>query len=312
VFFSPASATRQPQDVTAGSQSLLAADASVAVARHRLAEELEAQQREIALLARLASQLDADSAGVAALASEHQSVADSLARLDGMMAAAEARLRAMLGQEIDATRSLAAENARTADSLRTVLAAGVAPQDREALDAEVATAAAYSRIADMAANGLSNAIAHHPAFVMRDSVRTHGLRARTLLGELQGSYGVSRGGLAAALSALRSSDGPAVSAARRALSDAEARRTSVEGEAIAAATAELSARAGELVAALQRGTEAATFGLASATFFRAIDSTRSVGDAGAAARAVGASTVTGGGSPARSARPRGTMPEERR
>ena len=249
---------------------------------------------------------------MAALASEYQSVADSMARLDGMMAAAEARLREMLGQEINATRALAAENARTADSLRTVLAAGVAPQDREALDAEVATAAAYSRIADMAANGLSNAIAHHPAFMARDSVRAHGLRARTVLGELQGSYGVSRSGLASALSALRSGDGPAVSAARRALSDAEARRTSVEGEVIAAVTAELSARAGELVTALQRGTEAANFGLASATFFRAIDGTRSVGDAGTAARAVGATTATGGGNVPRNARPRGTMPEGRR
>jgi len=282
VVFAPASATRQPLELAAKSQSLVAADASVAVARYRLGEQLEAQQREVALLARLATVLDADSAAVSALAAEYQTVADSLARLDVMMAAAEARLRELLGREIEGTRSLAAENARTADSLRTALAAGVAPEDREALEAEVATAAAYSKIADMAASGLNNAIAHHPAFIARDSVRAHNARAQAVLAELRGSYGSSRSNIASTLAALRAGDGPAVSAARRALTDAEARRTSVEAEAIAAVNAELSARAGELVAALQKDVEAAQFGLASAAFFRAIDGTRAVGAAGAA------------------------------
>jgi hypothetical protein len=277
VLFAPASATRQPQELAARSQSLVAADAAVAVARVRLQEQLAAQQREIELLARLAMLLDADSASVAAVASEYRAVADSLTRLDGMMAAAEARLRELLGREIDATRSLAAENARTADSLKTVLAAGADPEDREALEAEVATATAYSRIADMASNGLSNAIAHHPTFVMRDSVRAHAARARSVLAELENSYGSSRRDIASVLSMLRSGDAPATSAARKALTDAEARRASIEGEVIAAVTAELSARAEELVAALQRDVEAAQFGVASATFFRAIDGTRTVG-----------------------------------
>ena len=312
VVFSPASATQRPKELAAGSESLVAADASVAVAQHRLAEELAAQQREIVLLERLAVQLDADSAAVASLATGSQAVADSMARLDQMMAGAEARLRDMLGREIDATRALAAENARTADSLRTVLAAGVAPADREALDTEVATAAAYTRIADMAATGLSNVIARHPTLVLRDSIRTRGLRARTVLGELQGSYGSSRRDLASALAALRSSDGPAVSAARRALSDAEARRGTVEGEVIAAVTAELSARAGELATALQRDTEAANFGLASATFFRAIDGTRAVGDAGGATGNGTATAAAGGSSSHNAARPRSAMPERRR
>src|SRR5687768_5766654 len=54
VLFAPASATRQPQELAARSQSLVAADAAVAVARVRLQEQLAAQQREIELLARLA------------------------------------------------------------------------------------------------------------------------------------------------------------------------------------------------------------------------------------------------------------------
>ena len=277
VLFAPASATRQPQELAARSQSLVAADAAVAVARLRLEEQLAAQQREIGLLARLAMLLDSDSASVAAVASEYQAVADSLTRLDGMMTAAEARLRELLGREIDATRTLAAENARMADSLKTLLAAGAAPEDREALEAEVATATAYSRIADMASNGMTNAIAHHPTFVMRDSVRAHAARARSVLAELQNSYGSSRRDIASVLSLLRGGDAPATSAARKALADAEARRASIEGEVMAAVTAELSARAEELVTALQRDVEAAQFGVASATFFRAIDGTRTVG-----------------------------------
>jgi len=52
------------------------------------------------------------------------------------------------------------------------------------------------------------------------------------------------------------------------------------GSAVAAVNAELSARAGRLIADLQRNTEAAQFGVASAAFFRAIDETRAVGGAG--------------------------------
>jgi len=285
VLFAPASATRQPRELAERSQALAGADAAVAVARYRLGEQFDAQQREIALLARLAAMLAADSAAVSALVAQSQAVADSMARLDQLMAAAEARLRDMLGREVEATRSLAAENARTADSLRTALASAAAPEDRDAIAAEVATTAAYSRIAEMASSGLDNAIAHHPALVMRDSVRAHGARARAVLTDLRGSYSGASRQLADALAALRSGDAPATAAARRALADAEARRTAMEGEVIAAVTAELSARAGEMIATLQRGMEAAQFGTASAAFFRAIDGTRALGAAGEARRA---------------------------
>ena len=161
--------------------------------------------------------------------------------------------------------------------------------DRAAIDAEVAAAAAYARIADLASTGLDKAIANHPAFVLRDSVRAHGAHATALLAELQGSYSASRRDLDAALAALRGGDGPAARAARQALAEAESRRTTIEAEALTAVTAELSARATELIAGLQRSAEAAQFGVASAAFFRAIDATRAVGDAGSAGNRVGAS-----------------------
>jgi len=280
VLFAPASATRQPREVADRSQNLATADAAVAVARYRLSEQLEAQQREIALLARLATMLASDSGAIAGLTASYQTLADSVARLDQLMAAAEARLREMLGREIEQTKSLAAENARTADSLRTALAAGAGPEDRAALDAEVAAATSYARIAELAATGLDKAIAHHPTFAMRDSLRAHNASAKSVLAQLQSSYAGSRRDVDATLAALRGGDGPAVQRARQALGDAEARRTAVEGEVIAAVTAELSARAGEMVASLQRNTEAAQFGVASAAFFRAIDGTRAVGSAG--------------------------------
>jgi hypothetical protein len=245
-----------------------------------LNEQLVAQQREIALLTQLSGSVAADSADLGALAVNYQTLADSIAKLDQLMASAEARVRTMLGQELEATRSLAAENARTADSLRTLLAPRGSSDDKAALDAEVATAASYARIAELAATGLDNAIAHHPTFVARDSLRAHGVAARSALATLQTSYAGSRAGIAAALTSLHSGDSPDVQRARQALADAESRQRAAEGEAIAAVNAELSARAEEMIANLQRNTEAAQFGVASSTFFRAIDGTRTVGAAG--------------------------------
>lgn len=284
VALAPASATTHPQAVAARAQALAGADAAVAVASERLDEQLAAQERAVALLARLAATLDGDTAAMAALAGEYRGLADSLARLDQLMTAAEARLRELLTREIQATRELAAENARTADSLRSVLAAAT-PEDREAIEAEATTAAAYLEIAQLADSGLGNAIARHPTFVMRDSVRARGERARALLAEIEGSYEGARRGVADALAALRGGDGPGARAARQALTDTETRRTAVEGELVAAVTAELSARADEMVATLQRDTEAAQFGTASAAFFQAIEGTRTVGRAAPAGRA---------------------------
>jgi tetratricopeptide (TPR) repeat protein len=276
VLFAP-SASPDSRALAASAQSLASVDAAVAVARFRLADQVDAQQREIALLTRLAATLSVDSAGVAALAAQHRVLADSVARLDQLMAAAEARLRQALQREMEATRSLAAENQRTADSLRTALAAGAGPEDRAAIEAEVATAAAYGRIVEMVTTGLDKAIAHHPAFVARDSLRAHSARSLATLTELQSSYAGSRRGIDDALAALRSGDAPATRAARQALADAEARRAASEAQVIAAVSAELNARATLLAQGLQHNAEAAQFGTASAAFFRAIDGTRALG-----------------------------------
>jgi tetratricopeptide (TPR) repeat protein len=279
VLFAPASATKQPREVAARSQNLVAADAAVAVARFRLNEQIVAQQREIVLLTQLGASLAADSADIGA-----GGQLSNARRLDGeagsLMASAEARVRSMVGQEIEATRSLAAENAKAADSRRTLLAPRGGAEDKAALDAEVATAASYARIAELAATGLDNAIAHHPTFVTRDSVRAHAIVARSSLATMQTSYAGSRAGVAAALTTLHAGDSPDVQRARQALADAESRQSTAEGEAIAAVNAELSARAGEMIASLQRNTEAAQFGVASSAFFRAIDGTGAVGGTG--------------------------------
>ncbi len=280
VLLAPVSATRQPRELAERSQGLATADAAVAVARHRLGEQIVEQQRQVALLSQLGVALAADSAMIGQLAVSYQVLADSMARLDQLMAAAEAKLRDMLGQEIEATRTLAAENAKIAEGLRSSLAGNAGPEEQAAIDAEVATAASYVKIAELAASGLDKAIAHHPTFVARDSLRAHNAAAKATLATLQSSYLGSRRDVDAALTTLRGGDGPDVQRARQALTDAETRRTAAEGEVIAAVSAELSARAEELVASLQRNTEAAQFGVASAAFFRAIDGTRALGGAG--------------------------------
>jgi len=280
VLFAPASATKQLGDVAVRSENLVAADAAVGVARYRLSERLDAQQREIALLTQLSGSLAADSGQVSAMAVNYQTLADSIARLDQLLSTAETRLRDLLGREIEGTRTLAAENAKTADSLRSALASRGSAEDRAALDDEVATAAAYAKIADLAATGLDSAIAHHPVFVARNALRTRDVNTRGVLAAMQSSYAASRRDVDVALGTLHGGDTPEVQRARQALADAESRRTAAEGEAVAAVNAELSARAGRLIADLQRNTEAAQFGVASATFFRAIDETRAVGGAG--------------------------------
>jgi TolA-binding protein len=280
VVFAPASSTKQLGDVAVRSQNLVAADAAVGVARYRLGQQLDAQQREIALLTQLSGSLAADSGQMGAMAVNYQTLSDSIARLDQLLSAAETRVREMLGREIEGTRTLAAENAKTADSLRSALASRGSAEDRAALDDEVATAAAYGKIADLAATGLDSAIAHHPVFVARNALRTRDVNTRGVLAAMQSSYAGSRRDVNVALGTLHGGDTPEVQRARQALADAESRRNAAEGEAIAAVNAELSARAGRLIADLQRNTEAAQFGVASATFFRAIDETRAVGGAG--------------------------------
>ena len=281
VLFSRVSQTSRSSELGAGSQRLATEDASVALARFRLQEQLDAQKGEIELLTRLAASVSVDSNALVGLSAEHRTLTDSLARLDQLMASAEARLRQLLGKEIEATRSLAAENARIADSLRSALAGGAEAETRAAIDAEVATAASYARIVDLLTTGLDKAIANHPAFQLRDSLRAHGARAGAALAALQGSYGGSRRGIEDALAALRRGEGPGASAARKALADAEARRAAVEGEVIAAVTAELSARARRDD---RRTSESIpkrrSSGTASAAFFRAIDATRALGGGG--------------------------------
>jgi len=58
---------------------------------------------------------------------------------------------------------------------------------------------------------------------------------------------------------------------RGAIAQAESRRQSAEARLVATVDAELRARAAELMADLQRNTEAAEFGKASASFFQALD-----------------------------------------
>jgi hypothetical protein len=280
VLFTPASATKQLGDVAVRSQNLLAADAAVGVARYRLSQQLDAQQREIALLSQMSGSLAADSGQIGTMAVNYQTLADSIARLDQLLSAAETRVREMLGREIEGTRTLAAENAKTADSLRTALASRGSAEDRAALDDEVATAAAYAKVAEIAAQGLDSAIAHHPVFVARNALRAREVNTRAVLAAMQSSYTGSRRDIDATLGTLHGGDTPEVQRARQALTDAESRRSAAEGDAVAAVNAELSARAGRLIADLQRNTEAAQFGVASAAFFRAIDETRAVGGAG--------------------------------
>jgi hypothetical protein len=277
VLFMPASATPHPQAIAGQSRALFDADGAVALARFRLEELLEAQAREAALLQALQTTISGDSAAVESLAGQIQAARDSLAALDQMMTAAEARIRSLFSQQIAGTRELAEANVRAIDSLRAGFAGRLGPTEMEVLDNEARTAATYLRIAQLADSGSSAAIARHPTFAMRDSARAHGERAGALLVELQTSRANAQRAIAEAMSRLQQGHGPDAQAMRSALATAEAQRATIETQLVATVRSELLARAAEMVEELQRDAEAAQFGTASASFFQAIDAGRSPG-----------------------------------
>ncbi len=106
---------------------------------------------------------------------------DSLARVTQRVDEAGVRLRGLFNPQLTGTRKLASENIRQIDSVRQIVGKAGSPEDLETLDREAATAAEYSHVADVIDQGLAVAIAAHPAFALRDTVRLRGERTRELL-----------------------------------------------------------------------------------------------------------------------------------
>lgn len=298
VFFAPASATGNRALFNRRAMALYDADVALALARHRLDEALAAYRARLALVERLKLELTAQNDSLTALGNRLTAAADSLNRLGVYLDAARIRLRQMFAGQVNATRLLADENIAYIDSLRRSLSTSLGSEDDQLIAIERSTATIYRAIADEVERGLDSALRKHPAFALRDSISVKGLRTRSLLSQTQQALASALQAVDAEIARLRAGDPSASGGLRAAVASAEARRTAAEQGLIGIVRAELDARAAEMVAELKRDAEAAEFGSASVTFFKALDAQRAentAGSAAAPAAAPGASAGTGNG-----------------
>jgi tetratricopeptide (TPR) repeat protein len=283
IVFAPVSATRNATDFIVGAQGLYEADVSVALARHRLDEQLEAQQRHLALLRRFHEILTAETGAFDTVAFGLRAAHDSLARVSEALSAASTRLTQMFMAQVLALRLLADENAAALDSVRRGLQGAIAPGDEAVLEYERQTTQSYRNIATLVENGLAGAIRLHPIFALGDSVARRGERTAALLDSARAAAAETQRLLAAAITDAENMETDRVRSLRATLASAETMLRSAESRVIAIIDAELRARAGEVVALLNRDTEAAEFGSASALFFQTLDAERPAGTTGAGA-----------------------------
>ena len=280
-------------------QALNAADVAVAVARYRLAEQLEAHQLKIATIQRLQEYLAGEGGRFDAMASRLQMARDSIARVTAALDATAEQVRSFMRFQTAETRRLAGENAARIDSIRSRLGTLLTAGEGDLLTIESQTAATYRRVADAIERDIEGALRRNPVFALHDSVRARSESAQALLAQMRGLAESTNQLLAAELGRLQGAEPPGVRQARGILASVEAQRATAEGQLVAIVEAELRQRASQMVSLLRRDTEAAEFGAASASFFQSMEGRSGAastnGGAGAAATApAGTSTSTGG------------------
>ena len=267
-----ASATNNRVEYAGRAQALYDADVAVALARHRVQEAMDMQQAQLTMLRALQARLAGDSATFTPFATRLQAAQDSLARLATTLDAAGTRLRQMFQAQVNTTRMLAQENAVLIDSLRRELGGVAGETDRAVIEIEASTARTYAALADLIGGGVDRAVAGHPVFAKRDSVRARADSSRAALAQAREALSGAQALVASEITRIEGSD--LAAPYRSALAAAEQRRTAAESELVATVARELDARATELLADLRRDVEAAEFGSASASFFEALEAGR--------------------------------------
>ncbi len=278
--------------------ALRAADVQLSLARYRLQESLDATSARLATLGQMQQYLSTSGTIIDRALAQTQTVQDSLARLASVLQATRDRVRALVLSNVQATRELARENAANIDSASNVLAASLRPEEREILQIEAQTAAHYATLADIIERGLEGIVSRHPVLAQNDSVRAHLERVRQLASATRSEMDLTANLVAGELGRAGGVESGRTRDLRAAVASAEAQRASAENQLLALVDAELRARADRVVAMMRRDAEAAEYGSASASFFKAIeaDSTaagRPSGDAGNTGGAGSASPTTG-------------------
>ena len=261
-------------------QALREADVAVALARFRLAEQLAAHDARLALIERMQEMLGQATARLDSLARELTAARDSLARVSQSAEEQRRMLHEMMQREAVAVRTDAENNARKIDSMRTSFTGILSPDDDSLMAIERQTALTYQRLADNVLTGLDRAFSQHPVIALRDTVQAHIDSSETLLAATRLTVSSTNQILADEAARMRATESERTGAARSVVASAEAARATAEGAVLVAVEAELRARAEQLLGIVRRDVEAAEFGAASASFFKAVGSTAATGAAG--------------------------------
>ena len=254
-------------------EALREADVAVALARYRLAEQLAAHQARLTLIERMQQMLAEATGRLDTLAGELTAARDSLARVSAAAEEERQILHEMMQREAEAVRLDAAGNARRIDSMRTSFRGIMSPDDDSLMAIEQRIAASYQQLADNVLIGLDRLFARHPVIAMRDTVQRHIDSTETLLAATRLTIASTNQILADEAARMRAAESERTGSARSVVAAAEASRTSAETAVLVAVEAELRARAEQLLGITRRDVEAAEFGAASASFFKAVGTT---------------------------------------
>jgi hypothetical protein len=252
-------------------QTLSSADAAVTLAQFRLQEQLNVQVMRIAALEDLQHLTASTRATLATEEQQLTALQDSVGRVSTSLDRARTRVHEMLASQAAATQAAAAQNVQMVDSIRSALGSNGTPADMHVLDIEASTAATYRAMADSVSQQLDQVVARQQTFSLRDTIMAKLARTRALHDSTVRVLATDDSVVTRELTTLRSVESDQVRAMRAALATAESARTAAETQMVALVDGELRARAAAQLAALQHDKEAADYGSASASFFRAIE-----------------------------------------
>ncbi len=265
VLFVPASTGGGSARYGMLADALYAADAGVALAKHELDEQRAFTAQRVAMLK-----------GVQDALAKRRTAFDSLTA--GMRAAQEKAAQAMpqLDTETGRIRAIILNDAQLVQSSARANLAQIEAERARGTDAttlafEADAARQYAATAAFIASKVDQTIGRNVIFGLRDSLRTHSDSVKKLLDSAQTTLVTAQAAVAADLATLQRVDSSGDPRLRATLAAAEARRNMLQQQLQAAVETELRARSAEVLAQLQRDREAATFGVASASFFQAID-----------------------------------------
>jgi len=280
--FMPASDASTHGDLAKGVATLRDADVGVALADQSLRSENVNILLQVANLKRMREMIQGEQDSLRSGFGPLSIAEDSLARVTSNVDSAYYTLHRLIGAQASDLRELANENSSKLDSVQQSLQASATPADLAYLQQEHETSNIYRRIADDVDARLDSAISHNPAFALRDTVRQRGERTRALIVQTRAAGTVAAAAVDSAQARVERGPSETRLTLRAALAAAQGRRDAASNALVLTVDRELTARGIALAAAMRRDLEAAEFGSATASFFRAVATDSTAAPSGSA------------------------------